>query len=219
MSTPLNRALWSPWRCPLGKIRVLIADDHEMVRRGLRTFLSLHQDMEVVGEASSGASAIELAASTSPDVVLLDLKMPGEDPVATLRALDGVKVLVVTSFTEVSQLLPVVREGAAGVVFKNIDPAALANAIRTVHSGHILLPPEVASAVMSGSPEGLTQLTARERDVLAEIARGRSNREIARSLMLAEKTVKTHVSSILMKLSVEDRTQAALYAVRHGLTE
>jgi DNA-binding NarL/FixJ family response regulator len=205
----------------LGKIRVLIADDHEMVRRGLRTFLSLHQDMEVVGEASSGSSAIELAASTSPDVVLLDLKMPGEDPIATLRALDGLKVLVVTSFTEVSQLLPVVREGAAGVVFKNIDPAALANAIRTVHSGHVLLPPEVAAAMMAGesASDRLSQLTAREKDVLAEIAHGRSNREIARNLMLAEKTVKTHVSSILMKLSVEDRTQAALYAVRHGLTD
>lgn len=203
---------------------MLITDDHEMVRRGLRTFLELHEDIRVVGEASNGAECVELALTQQPDVILLDLKMPGDDGVATLRQLkaQGVsaKVLVVTSFNEVAQLLPAVREGAAGVVYKNIDPAALAGAIRSVHNGHILLPPEVASALITGStePDRLARLTARERDVLAEIALGRSNREIARSLMLAEKTVKTHVSSILMKLSVEDRTQAALYAVRHGLT-
>ncbi|WP_020518964.1 response regulator transcription factor [Catelliglobosispora koreensis] len=199
------------------KIRVLIADDHEMVRRGLSTFLSLHADMEVIGEVSTGAAAISLASEQKPDVVLLDLKMPGEDPVHTVRELNGTKVLIVTSFTEVSQLLPVVREGVAGVVFKNIDPSALANAIRTVHSGHVLLPPSLAAAMTEPFTNRLGSLTARERDVLAEIARGRSNREIARILVLAEKTVKTHVSSILMKLSVEDRTQAALYAVRHGL--
>ncbi len=188
-----------------------------MVRRGLSTFLSLHADMEVIGEVSTGAAAISLASEQKPDVVLLDLKMPGEDPVHTVRELNGTKVLIVTSFTEVSQLLPVVREGVAGVVFKNIDPSALANAIRTVHSGHVLLPPSLAAAMTEPFTNRLGSLTARERDVLAEIARGRSNREIARILVLAEKTVKTHVSSILMKLSVEDRTQAALYAVRHGL--
>jgi DNA-binding NarL/FixJ family response regulator len=207
----------------VAKIRVLITDDHEMVRRGLRTFLSLHDDIEVVGEAASGAQCVQIAVRVRPDVILLDLKMPDEDGVAALRALRAAsvsaKVLVVTSFTELAQLLPAVREGATGIVFKNVDPAALANAIRSVHSGHILLPPEVASALIGGATgaDRLSQLTAREREVLAEIARGRSNREIARTLHLAEKTVKTHVSNILMKLDVEDRTQAALYAVRHGL--
>ncbi len=204
-------------------IRVLITDDHEMVRRGLRTFLSLHDDIEVVGEAADGAECLRLASERRPEVILLDLLMPGEDGVATLRALKAAgvpsKVLVVTSFTELSRLMPAVREGAAGVVFKNVDPAALANAIRSVHNGHIVLPPEMASALMAGNVSGdrLTQLTARESEVLALVAHGRSNREIARELNLAEKTVKTHVSSILMKLGVDDRTQAALHAVRHGL--
>ncbi len=202
-------------------IRVLICDDHEMVRRGLRTFLELHEDLRVVGEAADGTSCVEVAVAQEPDVILLDLKMPHGDGVETLRRLRSAgaqaRVLIVTSFSEVAQLLPAVREGAAGIVYKNIDPAALANAIRTVHSGHILLPPEVAAALMGGN-DRLGQLTSRERDVLIEIAHGRSNREIARTLHLAEKTVKTHVSSIFLKLGVADRTQAALYAVRAGLT-
>jgi DNA-binding NarL/FixJ family response regulator len=203
-------------------IRVLVCDDHEMVRRGLRTFLELHDDLRVVGEAADGATCLELALAHEPDVILLDLKMPDGDGVETLRRLRsaGVKahVLIVTSFTEVSQLLPAVREGVAGIVYKNIDPAALASAIRTVQSGHVLLPPEVAAAMVRGS-DRVGQLTSRERDVLVEIAHGRSNKEIARVLHLAEKTVKTHVSSILFKLGVSDRTQAALYAVRAGLTD
>lgn len=204
-------------------IRVLIADDHAVVRRGLRVFLELHDDIDVVGEAFDGASCLASAVELHPDVILLDLKMPGMDGVATIRALRdaGVtaKVLVVTSFTEPMMVLPAVREGVAGCVYKDIDPADLANAIRSVHAGHVLLPPGVAAALMSGGGTGadrLGQLTPRERDVLAEIAKGRSNREIARELHLAEKTVKTHVSSILMKLELSDRTQAALYAVRHG---
>jgi DNA-binding NarL/FixJ family response regulator len=199
------------------RIRVLIADDHEMVRRGLRTFLELHDDIEIVADAADGAQAVEAAQATTPDVILLDLKMPGTDAVATVRALSAAKVLIVTSFTARSEVLPAIRAGAAGLVFKDIDPAALANAIRTVHSGHVLLPPDVATALLAGeSRQGRMQaLTPRERDVLGEIAKGRSNKEIARALRLAEKTVKTHVSSILMKLEVADRTQAALYAVRH----
>lgn len=199
------------------RIRVLIADDHEMVRRGLRTFLELHDDIEIVADAADGAQAVDAALTTNPDVVLLDLKMPGMDAVATVRALSAAKVLIVTSFTARSEVLPAIRAGAAGLVFKDIDPAALANAIRTVHSGHVLLPPDVAAALLAGeSREGrMDALTPRERDVLGEIAKGRSNKEIARTLRLAEKTVKTHVSNILMKLEVDDRTQAALYAVRH----
>jgi DNA-binding NarL/FixJ family response regulator len=206
-------------------IRVLICDDHEMVRRGLRNFLELHDDISVVGEAADGAACVALAVAHDPDVILLDLKMPEGDAAQTLRLLRAAgnksRALVVTSFSEVAQLLPAVREGAAGIVYKNIDPAALANAVRTVHSGHVLLPPEVASALMSGGggQDRLGHLTSREREVLVEIAHGRSNREIARALHLAEKTVKTHVSSILFKLGVADRTQAAIYAVRAGLID
>jgi DNA-binding NarL/FixJ family response regulator len=201
------------------KIRVLIADDHEMVRRGLRTFLELHDDMEVVADVADGAACLQAAAETQPDVVLLDLKMPGLDAVSTVRGLAGLKVLIVTSFSARSEVMPAIRAGAAGLVYKDVDPAALANAIRSVHAGHVLLPPDLANALMTGDagPDRLSNLTPRERDVLAEIAHGRSNKEIAKSLRLAEKTVKTHVSSILMKLNVEDRTQAALYAVRHNL--
>jgi DNA-binding NarL/FixJ family response regulator len=202
------------------EIRVLIADDHAVVRRGLRVFLELHEDITVVGEASDGASCIEQAEALRPDVILMDLMMPGIDGVGAIRALAGspARILVITSFTDPAQVVPAIRAGAAGCVFKDVDPAALANAIRSVYAGHVVIPPAVAAALMAGDAgsDRLSHLTARERDVLDELARGRSNREIAKALRLAEKTVKTHVSSILMKLDVEDRTQAALYAVRHG---
>jgi len=201
------------------EIRVLIADDHAVVRRGLRVFLELHEDIAVVGEASDGAACIELAGSLQPDVILMDLKMPGVDGVSAIRALAAgpSRILVITSFTDVSTVVPAIRAGARGCVYKDVDPAALANAIRSVYAGHVVIPPDVASALMAGEAgtDRLSHLTARERDVLDELARGRSNREIAKALRLAEKTVKTHVSSILMKLEVDDRTQAALYAVRH----
>jgi len=206
------------------KIRVVVADDHEMVRRGLRTFLEVQGDIEVVGEAADGAGCVEVAEAVRPDVILLDLKMPGTDGVSALRQLaargNPARVLVVTSFTEPDAVVPAVRAGAAGYVYKDIAPAALAAAIRSVHAGHVLLHPEVAAALAAAGPgpESAARLTGRERVVLAEIARGRSNREIARILALSEKTVKTHVSAILAKLGVQDRTQAALYAVRHGLS-
>jgi DNA-binding NarL/FixJ family response regulator len=201
------------------EIRVLIADDHAVVRRGLRVFLELHDDIAVVGEASDGASCIEEAEAKRPDVILMDLMMPGVDGVAAIRALAGnpARILVITSFTDAAQVVPAIRAGAVGCVYKDVDPAALANAIRSVYAGHVVIPPNVAAALMAGDvgTDRMSHLTARERDVLDELARGRSNREIAKALRLAEKTVKTHVSSILMKLDVEDRTQAALYAVRH----
>jgi len=201
------------------EIRVLLADDHAVVRRGLRVFLELHDDITVVGEASDGAECIELAETVHPDVILMDLMMPGIDGVAAIRALAGnpARILVITSFTDAAQVVPAIRAGAVGCVYKDVDPAALASAIRSVYAGHVVIPPNVASALMAGDvgTDRLSHLTARERDVLDELARGRSNREIAKALRLAEKTVKTHVSSILMKLDVEDRTQAALYAVRH----
>ncbi|MFI1508395.1 response regulator [Streptomyces sp. NPDC020597] len=207
-------------------IKVLLVDDHQVVRRGLRTFLEVQDDIEVVGEAADGADGVALAEELRPDVVLMDVKMPGMDGVEALRRLrdldNPARVLIVTSFTERRTVVPALRAGAAGYVYKDVDPEALAGAIRSVHAGHILLQPEVADALLtqeeSGSGQGRSgSLTEREREVLGLIADGRSNREIARALVLSEKTVKTHVSNILMKLDLADRTQAALWAVRHGV--
>jgi DNA-binding NarL/FixJ family response regulator len=206
------------------RIRVLLVDDHPVVRQGLRTFLDLQPDIAVVGEAADGGAGVEAAEELRPDVVLLDLRMPGSDGLDALRGLrehgNPARVLVITSFTEPGAVLPAVRAGAAGYVYKDIDPPALAAAIRSVHAGHVLLHPDVARLLAAGGP-GPTGagLTGREREVLAEVARGRSNREIARALSLSEKTVKTHVSAILGKLGVQDRTQAALAAVRSGLVD
>jgi DNA-binding NarL/FixJ family response regulator len=209
------------------RIRVLLVDDHQVVRRGLRTFLEVQDDIEVVAEAGDGREGVALAEELRPDVVLMDVKMPGGDGIEALRKLrelgNPAKVLIVTSFTEQRTVVPALRAGASGYVYKDIDPEALAGAIRSVHAGHVLLQSEVAGALLAqdepfgGAGRG-TSLTEREREVLGLIADGRSNREIARALVLSEKTVKTHVSNILMKLDLADRTQAALWAVRHGLT-
>jgi DNA-binding NarL/FixJ family response regulator len=202
-------------------IRVLVVDDHPVVRQGLRTFLDLQEDIMVVGESGDGESCVDDAERLRPDVILLDLRMPGADGVAALKRLwdNPARVLVVTSYTEPSAVLPAVRAGAAGYVYKDIDPPALAAAIRSVHAGHVLLHPDVVRLLASEDTARAVELTARERDVLAELARGRSNREIARALSVTEKTVKTHVSAILGKLGVQDRTQAALHAVRTGLVD
>ncbi|GAA1239148.1 response regulator transcription factor [Kitasatospora nipponensis] len=206
-------------------IRVLLVDDHQVVRRGLRTFLEVQEDIEVVGEAADGAEGVDKARQLAPDVVLMDLKMPGVDGIEALRLLkeegSEARVLIVTSFTEHRTVVPALRAGAAGYVYKDVDPEALAGAIRSVHAGHVLLQPELAGALLAEdsprAPQGRGgTLTEREREVLGHIADGRSNREIARSLSLSEKTVKTHVSNILMKLDLADRTQAALWAVRNG---
>ncbi|WP_069172274.1 response regulator [Streptomyces griseus] len=209
-------------------IRVLLVDDHQVVRRGLRTFLEIQDDVEVVGEAADGAEGVARTEELRPDVVLMDIKMPGTDGIEALRRLRALenpaKVLIVTSFTEQRTVVPALRAGASGYVYKDVDPDALAGAIRSVHAGHVLLQPEVADALLaqedsgSGTGRGST-LTEREREVLGLIADGRSNREIARALVLSEKTVKTHVSNILMKLDLSDRTQAALWAVRHGAAD
>jgi DNA-binding NarL/FixJ family response regulator len=206
-------------------IRVLLVDDHQVVRRGLRTFLEVQGDIEVVGEAGDGDEGVARAQELLPDVILMDVKMPGTDGIEALRLLrsagNKARVLIVTSFTEQRTVVPALRAGAAGYVYKDVDPVALADAIRSVHAGHVLLQPEVAGALLSqeqtpGTGRG-NQLTEREREVLTLIADGRSNREIARALVLSEKTVKTHVSNILMKLDLADRTQAALWAVRNGV--
>jgi len=201
-------------------IRVLIVDDHPAVRRGLRTFLELADGLEVVGEAADGPSALDLIAATGPDVVLLDMALPGMDGVEVLLELRrrglSCRALVVTSFTD--RMPAAIRAGARGYLSKDVDPVALVAAVRSVAAGHLLLEPAAVAALMAAPAEGST-LTARERDVLLLLAEGRSNREIARALAVAEKTVKTHVSSILLKLGLADRTQAAVYAVRSGLAD
>jgi DNA-binding NarL/FixJ family response regulator len=206
-------------------IRVLLVDDHQVVRRGLRTFLEVQGDIEVVGEAGDGDEGVARAMELRPDVILMDVKMPGTDGIEALRQLraaeNPARVLIVTSFTEQRTVVPALRAGAAGYVYKDVDPVALADAIRSVYAGHVLLQPEVAEALLRqehpvGTGRG-NALTEREREVLGLIADGRSNREIARALVLSEKTVKTHVSNILMKLDLADRTQAALWAVRNGV--
>jgi DNA-binding NarL/FixJ family response regulator len=208
-------------------IAVLIVDDHPVVRRGLRVLLEVQDGIEVAGEAGDGAAALALAAEHAPDVILLDLKLPGMDGIAVLaelKARDGAaRVLVLTSATDPASASLAVRSGAAGVLYKDVDPDALVRAIRSVHDGHLLLASEAAGLLVRSAGTwgpgvlggGLAALTSREREVLAELTKGRSNREIARALGVSEKTVKAHVSSVLAKLGVQDRTQAALLAVRH----
>jgi DNA-binding NarL/FixJ family response regulator len=210
------------------EIRVLIADDHAVVRQGLRTFLELQEDIEVVGDAADGAAALAGVERFEPDVVLMDLVMPGVGGVEAIRRLRTVRpetrVLVLTSFLDDEKLFPAVRAGAAGYLLKDVEPSELVRAIRTVADGESLLHPAVAARLMeefsdTERPVAEEALTAREREVLLLIARGLPNKQIALQLGIAEKTVKTHVSSILGKLGLTDRTQAALYAVRAGLIE
>jgi DNA-binding NarL/FixJ family response regulator len=208
-----------------GQITVLIADDHPVVRQGLRVLLSVQDDIAVVGEAADGHEAVDLATVLAPGVILLDLKLPGLDGLGVLAELRDrglpARALVLTSAADPASVTLAMRAGAAGFLYKDVDPDALVRAVRSVNDGNTLLAPEAAGLlVRSGrsgeAVHGLGALTGREREVLAQIAEGRSNREIARLLGVSEKTVKTHVSSVLGKLGVADRTQAALYAVRHS---
>jgi NarL family two-component system response regulator LiaR len=210
------------------EIRVLIADDHAVVRQGLRTFLELQDDIEVVADVGDGEAALSAVESHRPDVVLMDLVMPGVGGIEAIRRLRELRpqtrVLVLTSFLDDEKLFPAVRAGAAGYLLKDVEPAELVRAIHTVADGEALLHPAVAARLMEEfseveRPAAEEALTAREREVLELIARGLPNKLIARELEIAEKTVKAHVSSILSKLGLTDRTQAALYAVRAGLIE
>jgi DNA-binding NarL/FixJ family response regulator len=207
-------------------IRVLIADDHAVVREGLRAFLELQEGIEVVGEAADGQEAVDAAASLRPDVIVLDLVMPRLDGVSAMRILresvPSARVLVLTSFLDDDKLLPALRAGAAGYLLKNARPQELVRAVRAAHAGETLIDPVVAARLVEtlsadGGEEPLDRLTPREREVLILIGRGFPNKLIARELELAEKTVKTHVSHVLAKLGVTDRTQAAVLAVRAGL--
>jgi DNA-binding NarL/FixJ family response regulator len=200
---------------------VLIVDDHPVVRQGLRVLLEVQDGFEVTGEAGDGPTAVALAKQRTPDVILLDLKLPGQDGLAVLAELHAggsqARVLVLTSVTDHAAAATAMHNGAAGVLYKDVDPDALVRAIRAVHDGHLLLASEAAETLLRSDRRApaLDALTGREREVLAELAQGRSNREIARALHVSEKTVKAHVSSVLAKLGVQDRTQAALFAVRH----
>jgi len=208
-------------------IRVLIADDHAVVRQGLRTFLALQDGIDVVSEAADGAEAVAAVERLGPDVVLMDLVMPGVDGIeATRRIRDrrpATRVIALTSFADDDKVFPAVRAGAAGYLLKDVQPAELVRAIRDAHAGRALLHPAVAARLMeevaaAAPPERRDDgLTPREREVLRLIAGGLANKAIALRLGLSERTVKTHVSNILTKLGLTDRTQAAVYALRHGL--
>ena len=210
------------------QIRVLIVDDHGVVRQGLRTYLELLEDIAVVGEAQNGVEAVALVREHCPDVVLMDLVMPEMDGVEATRQVAAIcphtKVIVLSSFTEDDLVFPAIRAGAAGYLLKDVSPSDLAQAIQAVHAGERQLHPEIAKKLMdqfvqprSEATAAPAELTTRELEVLRLIAEGMSNREIAQALTISEKTVKTHVSHILSKLHLADRTQAAIYAYKHGL--
>jgi NarL family two-component system response regulator LiaR len=207
-------------------IRVLIVDDHAVVREGLRAFLQTQDGIEVAGEAADGNEAVEAATRLRPDVILMDLVMPGLDGVGAMRALrervPEARVIVLTSFLDEDKLLPAIRAGAAGYLLKNAEPKALVRAVEAAHAGEALLDPVVAARLVEtlaadGGVDPIDRLTPREHEVLVLIGRGFPNKRIAQELGLAEKTVKTHVSHVLAKLGVTDRTQAAVLAVRAGL--
>lgn len=209
-------------------IRVLIVDDHAVVREGLRTFLELQDGIEVVGEAGDGDEGIRLAELSRPDVVLMDLVMPRLDGVGAMRRLRAsgaeARVVVLTSFLEDEHLLPAMQAGAAGYLLKNAEPAELARAIRAAHAGNAIIDPTVAARLVAAIADGAIppqadekRLTRREHEVLELIVGGRSNKRIALELGISEKTVRTHVGHVLAKLDVTDRTQAALLSVRDGL--
>lgn len=227
-------------------IRVLIVDDHAIVRQGLRAIMRITPGMVLVGEAGDGAEALQLVASQRPDLVLMDLVMPTMDGVQATAAIKRdyptTRVLALTTFSDAELVLGAVQAGADGYLLKDAGPGALADAIRAVHRGDAMLAPEVAAVVMArlaGGEDGddaagpaapataapaaehpdLARLTPREREVLAGLGRGLTNRQLAEELYVSEKTVKTHVSSILAKLRLTDRTQAALFAVRAGLAD
>ena len=203
--------------------RVLITDDHGVVRQGLRMFLSLDPDIQVVGEAQDGREALEMARELQPDVVLMDLLMPVMDGISATEAirkeLPDVEVVALTSVLEDASVTGAVRAGAIGYLLKDTDSEELSRAIKAASEGRVHLAPEAAARLMREvrAPENPESLTERESEVLKLLALGKANKQIAQGLYVSEKTVKAHVSAILRKLGVRSRTQAALHAVREGL--
>ena len=227
-----------------GRISVLIVDDHQVVRHGLRTFLELHMDILVVGEASDGQMAVEMVESLRPEIVLMDLMMPRLDGVsATAKIMElGVdtRVIALTSFAEDDQVFPAIQAGASSYLLKDVSPDELVDAIRAAHRGEPRLHPDVAKKLLEamrapqtqpGSPFGPAtgpaggatsapgDLTDRELEVVRSVAQGKSNQEIATQFFISEKTVKTHISHILAKVGLKDRTQLAIFAIQKGLVE
>jgi two-component system, NarL family, response regulator LiaR len=207
-------------------IKVLIVDDHLVVRQGLRTFLELHEDIVVAGEASDGKAAVEISARLEPDVILMDLVMPGLDGISATQRIKqhqpGVKVIALTSFTEDDKVFPAIQAGASSYLLKDVTPEALVEAIRAVHRNEARLHPEIMRKLMDqvsqqSQPSGSETLTERQLEVVRLVAQAKSNQEIARILVISEKTAKTHVSNILGKLGLTDRTQLAIYAHKNGL--
>lgn len=213
------------------KIKVLIVDDHQVVRQGLRTFLELHEDISVIGEAEDGREAVEFVRQYAPDVVLMDLVMPHMNGISATQqvlALDsGTKVIVLTSFSEDDKVFPAIQAGAASYLLKDVSPDDLVEAIRAVHHGEARLHPDIARKLMQQVSQmhnvtqdsSMSQLTGREQEVLRLVAKGHNNREIAQELFTSEKTVKSHISNILGKLHLEQRTQLVIYAIKNKLVE
>ena len=210
------------------KITVLLVDDHKVVRQGVRAFLQAQSDIEVVGEAGSGETAVTLAAEHAPDVVLMDLVMPGLDGVEATRQVKTqsprTQIIMLTSYHQDEHIFPAIRAGALSYLLKDIEPAALADAVRQAAQGEAVLHPRVAARVVQelhGSRQEavnvFTELSERELEVLRLIADGANNSSIAGQLVISEKTVKSHVSNILSKLHLADRTQAAVLAWREGV--
>jgi NarL family two-component system response regulator LiaR len=211
------------------KIKVLIADDHQIVRQGLRTFLELQQEIVVVGEAGDGLTAVEMSRQHEPQVVLMDLVMPQMDGIEAIRrikTLNGnIKIIALTSFSEDDKVMTAIQSGASSYLLKDVTPDDLVDAIRATHRGEVRLSQSVTGKLMeqiarqcgSESPDPAIYLTAREYDVIRLVGQGRGNQEIAESLFISDKTVKTHVSNILRKLNLTDRTQLAIYAIKNKL--
>jgi two-component system, NarL family, response regulator LiaR len=216
------------------RISVLIVDDHPIVRQGLRTLLELQDDIRLAGEAANGRSAVDLAGRLRPDVVLMDLVMPDLDGIAATRQIcalgHGTRVIALTSFVEDDKVIPAIQAGAVSFLLKDVSPEDLVEAIRAAYQGEARLHPTVMRKLMNqvaalpaqqgtaAAPSPANDLTEREREVLRLVAEGLSNREIAEKLVISEKTVKTHISSLLGKLGLEDRTRLAIFAIKHGLT-
>jgi NarL family two-component system response regulator LiaR len=212
------------------KISVLIVDDHPIVRQGLRTLLELQDDILVAGEATNGRMAVDLADRLKPDVILMDLMMPEMDGITATHQVcalgHGARVIALTSFVEDDKVIPAIQAGAVSFLLKDVSPGDLMDAIRAAYHGEARLHPAVMRKLMNQVaaqppaplPAG-PDLTGRELDVLRLVAEGLSNREIAARLVISEKTVKTHISSLLGKLGLEDRTRLAIYAIKHGLAQ